>query len=90
MNLANLDFKQEPYIAEMWAYAKGSTRTYQGTGQNFLSIEANLQALRNRSDDWLESWARAVQLSDADAREVHAAVVDEMEQLVHHCRDLAG
>jgi hypothetical protein len=90
MILANLDFKQEPYIAQMWAYAKSSTRTTQRTGQNLLSIEARLQAARNCSDDWLESWARAVQLSDADAREVHAAVVDELEQLVHVYRDLAG
>lgn len=82
------DISQEPYIAQMWAYAKSSVHHAQGVEEKLADIEANLRAARNCSDDWLADWSRMAALSLGQTRDLQAAVVSELEQLANAYRTL--
>lgn len=89
MNAPDLDFSQEPYIAEMWAYAKNLAHTAQLVGINLQCVEARLQAARACSDDWLATWAQMAATSLEETRDLQATVVRELEQLAFVYQDLA-
>ena len=82
------DISQEPYIAQMWAYAKSSAHHAQEVEEKLLSIEVNLRAARNCSDDWFADWSKMPTLSLGKTRDLHAAMVSELENLAHVYRTL--
>jgi hypothetical protein len=82
------DLSQEPYIADMWAYAKSSTHHAQVVEKKLLGIEANLLAARNCSDDWFSYWSQMTNLSLGKTQDLHAAVVSELENLTYVYRTL--
>ena len=90
MKPPDFDLSQEPYIAEMWADAKSLACHDQKVDVegNLLSIETKLRAARTCSDDWLAAWSKMATLSLGKTRDLHAAVVRELEQLAHVYRTL--
>ena len=82
------DLSREPYISEMWAYAKSLACHAQRVEGNLLSIETKLRAAQNCSDDSLTAWSQMAALSLGKTRYLHAAVVSELEQLAHVYRTL--
>lgn len=88
MNPPNFDLRQEPYIAEMWAYAKSSAHSTRMLGLKILSIEARLKAARDCSDDWISAWSQMAALSIGDTRDLHTAVLHELEHLARVYRTL--